>query len=46
MSAGADSKWPDWTGITARDAQSATITARDGRKFATADGGKTWQSQP
>ncbi len=36
---------PDWTGITARDAQSATITASDGRKFSTADGGKTWQRQ-
>jgi photosystem II stability/assembly factor-like uncharacterized protein len=36
---------PDWTGITARDAQSATITASDGRKFSTADGGKTWQKQ-
>jgi hypothetical protein len=46
MSAGADSKWPDWTGITARDAQSATVTTSDGLKFATADGGKTWQIQP
>ena len=36
---------PDWTGITARDAQSAAITASDGRKFSTADGGKTWQRQ-
>jgi len=45
MAAGADAKLPDWTAITARDAQSATITARDGRKFATADGGKTWQPQ-
>ena len=36
---------PDWTGITARDARNATITASDGRKFATADGGKTWQPQ-
>jgi hypothetical protein len=36
---------PDWTGVTARDAQSATITASDGRKFSTADGGKTWQKQ-
>ena len=35
-------KLPDWTGITARDAQSATITASDGRKFSTADRGKTW----
>ena len=36
---------PDLTGITARDAQSATITASDGRKFSTADGGRTWQRQ-
>lgn len=45
MSAGADAKFPNWTAITARAAQSATITARDGHKFATADGGKTWQPQ-
>jgi hypothetical protein len=32
-------------GVTASDAQSATITAGDGRRFATHDGGKTWQSQ-
>jgi hypothetical protein len=38
-------KMADWTGITARDAQTATITASDGRKFATSDGGKTWQMQ-
>jgi photosystem II stability/assembly factor-like uncharacterized protein len=38
-------KSADWTGITTRDAQSAVITATDGRKFATADGGKTWQPQ-
>jgi hypothetical protein len=38
-------KSADWTGITARDGQSAAITASDGRKFATADGGKTWQQQ-
>lgn len=35
----------DWAGIAAADAQTATITAVDGRKFATADGGKTWQQQ-
>jgi hypothetical protein len=45
QSAGTDVKLPDWTGITARDALSATVTANDGRKFATADGGKTWQLQ-
>jgi hypothetical protein len=43
--AGTDAKLPDWTGIATREAQSATITARDGRKFATADGGKTWRLQ-
>jgi hypothetical protein len=36
---------PDWTAITARDAQNATITASGGRKFITADGGMTWQAQ-
>ena len=45
QAAGTDAKLPDWTGITARDALSATITANDGRKFATADGGRTWQLQ-
>jgi photosystem II stability/assembly factor-like uncharacterized protein len=38
-------KLPDWIGITSRDAQSATITANDGTKFVTPDGGKTWQQQ-
>jgi Photosynthesis system II assembly factor YCF48 len=38
-------KMPDWIVITARDAQSATITANDGTKFVTSDGGKTWQRQ-
>jgi hypothetical protein len=42
---GTDAKLPDWTGITARDALSATITANDGRKFVTADAGKTWLPQ-
>jgi hypothetical protein len=42
---GNDAKLPDWTGITARDALSATITANDGRKFVTADAGKTWLPQ-
>ena len=45
QAAGTDAKLPDWIGITAHDALSATITASDGRKFATADGGKTWQLQ-
>jgi hypothetical protein len=38
-------KFVDWIGITARDAQTATITASDGRKFTTTNGGKTWQLQ-
>jgi photosystem II stability/assembly factor-like uncharacterized protein len=45
QAAGTDAKLPDWISITTRDAQTATITASDGRKFATADGGKTWQLQ-
>jgi hypothetical protein len=43
--AAARAKSQDWVGVTASDAQSATITAGDGRRFATHDGGKTWQSQ-
>ena len=42
---GDDSKLPDWAGIATSDVQSATITATDGRKFATTDGGNTWQVQ-
>jgi hypothetical protein len=38
-------KLPDWTGVTASDAQTAVITATDQRRFSTRDGGKTWQSQ-
>jgi photosystem II stability/assembly factor-like uncharacterized protein len=38
-------KLPDLTGVTASDALNATITAGDGRRFGTLDGGKTWQAQ-
>jgi photosystem II stability/assembly factor-like uncharacterized protein len=38
-------KSQDWVSITASDVQSATITAGDGRRFATQNGGKTWQSR-
>jgi Photosynthesis system II assembly factor YCF48 len=31
-----------FTGVEAKDELSATVTAADGHKFATADGGKTW----
>jgi len=46
QAARSDGTLPDWTVITVRDAQTATVTASDGRRFATADGGKTWQAQP
>jgi hypothetical protein len=36
---------PDWTTITAVDSQTATISAVDGRRFSTGDGGKTWRQQ-
>jgi hypothetical protein len=36
---------PDWTRITALDALNATVTAADGRKFNTPDGGLTWQPE-
>lgn len=45
QAAGTDGAIPDWTGITAREARSATVTARDGRRFTTSDGGATWQAQ-
>jgi photosystem II stability/assembly factor-like uncharacterized protein len=32
----------DLTGVRALDGRSATVTAVDGRRFATADGGATW----
>ena len=38
-------KSQDFVSVTADDGQSATITAGDGRRFGTHDGGKTWQSQ-
>jgi hypothetical protein len=40
-----NAKSPDWTGITASDARTAAITGSDGTKFATTDGGRTWQRQ-
>ena len=45
QAADSGAKFPDWIGVTARDAQIATITERDGRRFATQDGGRTWQAQ-
>ncbi len=36
---------PDWTAITALDALNATVTAANGRKFNTPDGGLTWQPE-
>jgi Photosynthesis system II assembly factor YCF48 len=38
-------KFPDWTGITAANAQTATITADGERGYATRDAGKTWKAQ-
>jgi hypothetical protein len=34
-----------WIRITANSAQIAVIEARDNRRFATEDGGKTWRAQ-
>jgi hypothetical protein len=36
----------DFVGVAALDASSATVTAADGRKFTTADGGKHWNPAP
>jgi hypothetical protein len=45
MAADARGKLPDWVAVAASDAQIATVTAADNRRFTTHDGGKTWQSQ-
>ena len=36
----------DFVDVTAKDGSSATVTAADGRKFTTADGGKHWNPAP
>jgi hypothetical protein len=36
---------PDWTFVDARDARSAVIGTKDGRRFSTSDAGKSWQPQ-
>jgi hypothetical protein len=45
LAAGANAAPPDWVGITSFNALSTTVTAADGRKFVTSDGGMTWQRQ-
>jgi hypothetical protein len=45
QAAAAAGKLPDLTGVTAIDALNVIVTAGDGRRFATQDGGKTWQAQ-
>jgi hypothetical protein len=45
QAAAKNAKLPAWTGIAARDARTASITGSDGTRFATTDGGKTWQQQ-
>jgi photosystem II stability/assembly factor-like uncharacterized protein len=41
-----DSPTPsDLTGVSADDASSATVVAADGHRYATTDGGKTWQPE-
>ncbi len=44
-SAAHDGIAPDWVSVSARDANSATITSVDGRVFSTSDAGRTWQPQ-
>jgi hypothetical protein len=46
LAAVANGAMPDWTGIAATDAQNATITAGDGRRFTTSDGGRSWRQPP
>ena len=46
LAATAQGKPPDWAGITATGAQTATITSNDQRRYTTEDGGQTWRLQP
>ena len=34
----------DLTAVDAKDASSATVTLKDGKKFSTSNGGKTWRA--
>jgi len=45
LAADASGKQPDWLDIVASDSQTATITAGNQQRYATQDGGKTWQKQ-
>lgn len=46
QAAAAGGKMPDWIAITARGPQTATVTAADGRRFVTSDGGASWRALP
>ena len=45
MAADASGKQPDWVSVLATDSQTVIIGTRDGQRYATHDGGKTWQKQ-
>jgi hypothetical protein len=45
QAADASGKQPDWLYVVASDSQTATITAGNQQRYATHDGGKTWQKQ-
>jgi len=45
QAADASGKQPDWLDIVASDSQTATIFAGNQQRYATHDGGKTWQKQ-
>jgi photosynthesis system II assembly factor YCF48-like protein len=45
QAADASGKQPDWVSVIATDSQTAIIGTQDGQRYATHDGGKTWQKQ-
>ena len=45
LAAGASGQSPDWIGVTAINAQIATITSSSQQRYMTQDGGQTWQLQ-
>jgi photosystem II stability/assembly factor-like uncharacterized protein len=45
VAADSSGKQPDWLDVVASDPQTATISAGNQQRYATHDGGRTWQKQ-
>ena len=45
VASGASGQFPDWTGVTASSALTATITSSGNQRYTTDNGGQTWRLQ-